>query len=125
MDGHPINGMIQIAMAKLRDMAQSETVIGAPINMPNGVTAIPVCKVAIGFGSGGADMPSRSGAFGGGAGGGLTVTPIAFLVTTKDGVKLLQLDTIGSTADNIVRTVPEVIDKIADLVKGKKEEADN
>jgi len=58
--------------------------------------------------------------FGGGAGGGVTITPIAFLVTNKDNVKLIQLDTIGTTADNIVRAVPDVIDKVAGLVNKDK-----
>ena len=122
MDEHPINNMIETAMIKLRDMAQSDTVIGEPVSMPNGVTAIPVCKVTVGFASGGADLPNKGSMqlFGGGAGGGVTVTPIAFLVTSKEGVKLLQLDTIGTTADNIVRTVPEVIDKISDLFRSEK-----
>lgn len=126
MNDHPINAMIETAMQKLRDMAQSDTVIGDPVEMPNGVTAIPVCKVTVGFASGGADLPNKGNIqlFGGGAGGGVTVTPIAFLVTSREGVKLLQLDTIGTTADNIVHAVPEVIDKIGNLIRGdKKKEA--
>lgn len=122
MDNHPINNMIETAMQKIREMSQSDTVVGEPVQLPNGVTAIPVCKVTVGFASGGADLPYKGEgkAFGGGAGGGVTVTPIAFLATSKDGVKLLQLDTIGTTADNIVRAVPEVIDKIGELFKGDK-----
>ena len=122
MDENPINNMIDIALTKLRDMAQSDTVIGEPVAMPNGVTAIPVCKVTVGFASGGSDLPNKGSMqlFGGGSGGGVTVTPIAFLVTSKEGVKLLQLDTIGTTADNVVRAIPDVIDKISNLVRGDK-----
>lgn len=64
--------------------------------------------------------------FGGGVGGGVTVTPIAFLVTSGDGVKIMQLDTIGSTADNFVRTLPDLVDRISRMTgkntEGKKEE---
>ncbi len=120
MTEHPINNMLDVAMSKIKDIANSETVIGDPIVMPNGVTAIPVCKVSFGFASGGSDLTKRENAFGGGTGGGLNVTPIAFLVTTKDSVKLMQLDTIGTTADNIVRAVPDVIDKVSSLVSGKQ-----
>ncbi|MEG2677681.1 MAG: spore germination protein GerW family protein, partial [Oscillospiraceae bacterium] len=101
----------------------TNTVIGEPIVLPNGITAVPVCKVSVGFGSGGSDIPTRSSAemFGGGTGAGVSVVPIAFLVTTKDGnVKILQLDTIGTTADNIVRTVPDVIDRVSDIINGVK-----
>ena len=121
---HPINQMIETAIAKLKNMAQTETVVGAPIELSNGQTAVPICKVTVGFGSGGMDLPGRANpaGFGGGAGGGVSVTPIAFLVTHKDEVKLIQLDTIGSTADNIVRAVPDVIDKVADLFQKDNKE---
>ena len=121
---HPINNMIDVAMSKLKELTNSETVIGEPITMPNGVTAIPVCKVSFGFASGGTDFPNKDTMFGGGTGGGVSIVPIAFLVTTKDSVKILQLDTIGSTADNIVRAVPDVIDKVSSLISGGKNSAD-
>ena len=60
--------------------------------------------------------------FGGGTGGGVTITPIAFLVTSGDSVKVMQLDTIGSTADNVVRSIPEILDKISELTGKKKSE---
>ena len=118
MSGQSFNSMIDGALERIKEVLKTDTVIGEPITMPNGVTTIPVCRVTFGFGSGGADLPNKAGAemFGGGIGSGATVTPIAFLVSTKDGAKLLQLDTIGTTADNIVRTVPEVIDKISGIV---------
>lgn len=110
--------MIESAIEKIKEMATTDTVIGQPMSLPNGVTAIPVCRVTFGFGSGGADLPNKSGAqlFGGGIGSGVSVTPIAFLVTVGDNVKILQLDTIGTTADNIVRSVPDVMDKLSGLV---------
>ena len=122
MSEHPINSMIDVAMGKIKDMVSSDTVIGDPIELPNGVTAIPVCKITLGFGSGGSDIPSsrEKELFGGGTGGGISIVPIAFLVTTKDSVKLIQLDTIGTTADNIVRAVPDVIDKISGIVQSSK-----
>ena len=102
--------------------------IGDPITLPNGVSAVPVSRVSFGFASGGSDLPSskQSDMFGGGVGGGVTVTPIAFLVTSGDGVKIMQLDTIGSTADNFVRTLPDLVDRISRMTgkntEGKKEE---
>ncbi|MEG0833631.1 MAG: spore germination protein GerW family protein [Oscillospiraceae bacterium] len=120
---HPINDMLSVAMGKIKEMASSNTVIGDPITMPNGATAIPICRVSLGFASGGSDIPNKNNSdiFGGGTGGGVSITPIAFLVSTKTGdVKLMQLDTIGTTADNIVRAVPEVIDKVSGLFAGNK-----
>ncbi|MEG2233218.1 MAG: spore germination protein GerW family protein [Oscillospiraceae bacterium] len=123
MSANQLSNMIDSAVSKIKDMVNTNTVIGEPIVLPNGITAVPVCKVSVGFGSGGSDIPTRSSAemFGGGTGAGVSVVPIAFLVTTKDGnVKILQLDTIGTTADNIVRTVPDVIDWLSDIINGVK-----
>lgn len=119
-----LNLLTEVALDKIRGLTDSGTVIGDPITMPNGATAVPVSKVSFGFASGGSDLPSSKQAdmFGGGTGGGVTITPIAFLVTSGDSVKVMQLDTIGSTADNMVRSIPEILDKISELTGKKKSE---
>ncbi len=119
-----LNLLTEVSLNKIRGLIDSGTVIGEPITLPNGATAVPVSKVSFGFASGGSDLPSSKQAdmFGGGTGGGVTITPIAFLVTSGDAVKVLQLDTIGSTADNMVRSIPEILDKIAELTGKKKSE---
>ena len=119
-----LNLLTEVALDKIRGLTDSGTVIGEPITMPNGAAAVPVSKVSFGFASGGSDLPSSKQAdmFGGGTGGGVTITPIAFLVTSGDSVKVMQLDTIGSTADNMVRSIPEILDKISELTGKKKSE---
>lgn len=112
---NPISGMLETAIGKIKDVIGSDVAIGKAFELPNGGTAIPVCKISFGFGTAGADVPKADNGFGGGLAGGINVTPIAFLVATEKGVRILQLDTIGTTADNIVRTVPEVVDKISGL----------
>lgn len=116
-----IGAILESAVEKIKDLASSSTVIGQPIDMGNGNIAVPVCKVTVGLGSGGSDIPSsKSGEyFGGGAGAGVSIVPIAFLVSGEHGVRILQLDTVGSTADNVVRAVPEIIDKINDKKASK------
>jgi len=109
-----VNLLTEVALEKIRALTDSSTVIGEPIILPNGCTAVPVSRVSFGFASGGSDIPSsKQELFGGGVGGGVTITPIAFLVTSGDNVKVMQLDTIGSTADNFVRTLPDLVDRIA------------
>ena len=116
-----VNLLTEVALNKIRALTDSGAVIGEPITLNNGCTAVPVCKVSFGFASGGSDLPSNKNddMFGGGVGGGVTITPIAFLVTSGDGVKIQQLDTIGSTADNFVRTLPDLVDRISKMT-GKK-----
>ena len=119
-----LNLLTEVALNKIRGLTDSGTVVGEPITLPNGATAVPISKVSFGFASGGSDLPNSKQVdmFGGGTGGGVTITPIAFLVTSGDSVKVMQLDTIGSTADNVVRSIPEILDKISELTGKKKSE---
>ena len=82
---HPLSDMMMSSMGKIRDMIDVNTVIGEPIAAGD-VTIIPVTKVSIGYGAGGSDFATknypanRDNAFGGGAGAGVNITPVAFLV---------------------------------------------
>ena len=118
---HPIQGMMGTAMQKIREMIDVNTIIGDPITTPDGTVIIPVSKVSFGFGSGGSDWPNKITAkdlFGGGAGAGISINPLAFLVVSNGEVKLLQMSLSSNTADKMVNMVPDVIDKISGLVSG-------
>ena len=59
--------------------------------------------------------------FGGGSGGGVTVTPIAFLVITAAGdVRLMQVSGDSNNAGRALNMIPEVIDKVVGLINQKK-----
>ena len=51
---HPISELIQTAMSSMKDMVDVNTVIGDPVQTPDGSTVIPVSRVSLGFVSGGA-----------------------------------------------------------------------
>lgn len=51
---HPLSDMMTNSMSKIKDMIDVNTVVGSPITTPGGVTIIPVTKVSIGYGGGGA-----------------------------------------------------------------------
>lgn len=123
-----INQMMGITIDKIREMGDVKTVIGDPI-LAGDTTIIPVSKVSYGFASGGSDLPAKQNLkdlFGGGAGAGVTVQPIAFLIINKDGnVRLIQVSASDDKVSNIIRSVPELLDKISDMIKehkGKKSE---
>lgn len=125
MSEHPVNGLLGTTIEKIRNMIDVNTIIGEPIATKDGTTIIPVSKMAIGFASGGSDIPSKQpkNFFGGGAGAGVSVQPIAFLCVNPDGeVKLLQISVNASKETAIITTIPELIDKIANMVSGKKKE---
>jgi uncharacterized spore protein YtfJ len=59
----------------------------------------------------------------GGAGGGVSVSPVTFIVIDRDTVKILSAgDT--STIERLIDTVPAVIDKIAGVLSAGEEEKD-
>lgn len=117
MSEHPIQGLMDTAMEKLREIVDVNTIIGDPITSPDGTVIIPISKVSFGLGSGGSDLPAKiqKDVFGGGVGAGVSINPIAFLVVSNGNVKLLQLNSEANTADKVVNMVPELIDKISEL----------
>lgn len=118
---HPINGLLDSSMQNLRSLVDANTVIGEAITTPDGTVIIPVSKVSFGFGSGGSDLPTQKGGepFGGGAGGGVSVQPLAFLVVKDGDVRMLQIDNSKNVADRAVSLMPELFDKVSALFTKK------
>ena len=118
-----LSNMIENTLLKVRDMISVNDVVGDPIVTADGVTIIPISKVSVGFGGGGSDFVSKNpnkqdNPFGGGVGGGVKVTPIAFIVIKGDSVRMLPVATpANTTPDRIVEMVPDVLDKISDFIE--------
>ena len=119
--------MLDNTIAKIREMVDVNSVIGTPITTPDGVTIIPVSKVSVGFGGGGSDFVSKNvnhheNPFGGGAGGGVKVTPICFLIVKDGSVRMMPVAApANSTADRIVEQVPDLLDKVASFIDSRTE----
>ena len=111
------------AMDRIKNLVDVDTVIGDPIKVNEDVTIIPISKVSAGFGGGGSDFVSKNvnkqeNPFGGGAGGGVTVTPIAFLIVKEGNVRMLPVAApANTTADRLVEMIPDTLDKIAAFVE--------
>lgn len=131
MSENKISDIIRTSLEKIKSLADAETVIGAPIETPNGTTVIPVSKVSVGFASGGVDYndkkaPGAAQNFGGGGGTGMTVTPISFLIISPDGnVQLLpitnpaQPDTVDKVTAFIERS-PDLFERFKTVFKSDK-----
>lgn len=114
----PIQGLMGITMEKLREMVDVQTIIGDPVTVSDSITIIPVSKVSYGFVSGGTDLPSKTpDLFGGGAGAGVSIKPVAFLVVKEDEVRVLQIDETGDALASAIRSAPDVINSISSFVK--------
>ncbi len=119
--------MLENTIQKIREMVDSNSVVGEPITTPDGVTIIPISKISIGLGGGGSDFVSKNmnrqeNPFGGGVGAGVKVTPVAFLVVKEGNVRMLPVAAPASTtADRLVEMVPDTLDKIASFIDSRTE----
>ena len=110
----PLNDLMRSTMDKVREMVDTNTIVGPPIQTADGVTLTPISRVSFGFGGGGGDygkvQPQN---FGGGAGAGVKIDPVAFLVI-KDGVtRVLPVAAPPvTTVDRIVEMAPDLMDKV-------------
>ena len=72
MAEHTLQGLMNVTMDKVRQMADANTIIGKAIKTEDGTTIIPVSRISVGIGTGGSDFDSKNSAqkdlFGGGSG---------------------------------------------------------
>ncbi|MBR6514343.1 MAG: sporulation protein YtfJ [Clostridia bacterium] len=134
-----ISDMIRTSLENVKDIVDTNTVIGEAVPTSNGTVIIPVSKVSVGIATGGLDYKGKvkeqgkPANFGGAGGTGISVKPVAFLVVKANGdVALLNVDhptETGSddTIDMIVSLIkksPDIINKIKSLFKDE-ESAEN
>lgn len=121
----PVNRIMESTLEKMRQMVDVSTIIGEPITTGD-TTLIPVSKVSYGFTSGGTDLPSKQGneLFGGAGGGGISITPVAFIVIENGKCRMMQINNYTSSADRAIAMIPELVDKLTELISAKNEEKD-
>lgn len=136
MTDHPIQGMMKTTMENLKQMIDVNTIIGDPVETPDGSIILPISKVGFGFAAGGSEFEyNRNGAgehhhdehhygqkdypFGGGSGGGVSITPVAFLVVGKQGVRSIPLESQTHLYDRILDSVPHFVDRIQGMFAKK------
>ena len=121
MAEHPIQGLMNVTMDKIRQMADSNTIIGKPIKTDDGTTIQPVSRISFGFASAGTDFDGKNTAnkdlFGGGSGAGVNIQPVAFLVVKDGCVRTIQLSDGSNTIDRALTMLPELVDKVSALLK--------
>ena len=131
MSDHPIQGLMKTAMENLKQMIDVNTIVGDPVETPDGSVILTVSKVGFGFAAGGSEFNSTSKEendgkgpklpFGGGSGGGVSITPIAFLIVSSTGVKMLHLDESTHLYEKILEAAPQAVEKIQGVFKRNKD----
>jgi sporulation protein YtfJ len=116
---------MQTAMESIRDMVDVNTIVGEPVETPDGKhIIIPVSKVGFGFASGGSEFGSahqesvhqqyheKHFPFGGGAGGGVSITPVAFIVVGEQGIRLMNTEGQNHLFDRLIDIGTEMIQRV-------------
>ena len=134
MSEYPIEGLMNTAMNSIKEMIDVNTIIGDPIEANNNIVIIPVSKVNFGFAAGGSEFKGKTISnkntnnpnanmsqnirmpFGGGSGAGVGINPIAFIVVSDSGVRLLPIDHTSSI-DKLLDLVPDLIDKVNSILE--------
>lgn len=130
MSEHPIESLMMTTMSSIQNMVDVNTIIGEPIETANGITIIPISKVCFGFAAGGSEFSGETIKeynrkdeneeieyklpFGGGAGAGVSIHPVAFLVVQNNNVKLMPVDH-DSCIDKLLDYVPDLFQKMNDM----------
>lgn len=140
MSEHPIENLMLTAMSSIESMIDVNTIIGEPIQSQNGITIIPISKVSFGFAAGGSEFNTETMKeynkknndeeieyklpFGGGAGAGVSINPVSFLVVQGDNVKLMPVD-YDSCIDKLLDYIPDLMQKMNEMfnksIKQKEE----
>ena len=125
---HPIENIMQTAMAEIKEMVDVNTIVGDPIISTDGSTIIPVSKVCFGFVAGGGEYGDAAGEqqegqfpFAGGASSGISINPIGFLVVDGSQVQLLSVSGKGML-EKIIESVPKIIMDFKEALADKKDE---
>lgn len=143
MTEHPIEGLMLTAMNSIKDMIDVNTIIGDPIEAPNNIVVIPISKVSFGFAAGGSEFNGETVdsykkqekdeqvqyrlPFGGGAGAGVSLNPVAFLVIQDNVVKLLPVEH-STSLDKLLDYIPDLFEKVSSMMnksmQNRKEQTD-
>jgi sporulation protein YtfJ len=126
---------MKTAMENIKQMVDVNTIVGDPVETPDGSVILPISKVGFGFAAGGSEFGGEneqgmsqndaqnakvSFPFGGGSGGGVSITPIAFLVVGKQGVNVVPLDNQTHIYERLIDSAPQVVEKIQTMIKGAR-----
>ncbi len=132
INDHPIEGLMKTAMQNIKEMVDVNTILGDPVETPDGNTIIPISRVTFGFAAGGSEFEGKEKTrenrsagggeekakmpFGGGSGAGITLHPVAFLVVGRDQIRLLPVEG-NMLVDRLLDVAPQFLDRLQNLIR--------
>lgn len=144
MAEHPIEGLMKTAMESIKEMVDVNTIVGDPVETPDGSVIIPVSRVACGFAAGGGEFEATGGQqeqgqgggqqdgnnggtqlpFGGGSGAGVSVQPVGFLVVGQGQIRMLPVDG-NAVVDRIIDVAPNLLSQVQNMFRREKKQNDH
>ena len=115
---HELNTLLKVSLEHIKEMIDVDTIIGDAIIISENVRVIPISRVRMGFLAGGTDISAKiinDNPFGGGTGGTIFISPIAFLVCKGDEVSVLHLEKETHIFEKVLDSVPSLASKITNL----------
>ena len=115
---HELNTLLKVSLEHIKEMIDVDTIIGDPIIISENVRVIPISRVRMGFLAGGSDISAKiinDNPFGGGTGGTIFISPIAFLVCKGDEVSILHLEKDTHLFEKVIDVMPGLTNKISSL----------
>lgn len=117
---------MKTAMESIKEMVDVNTVVGDPVETPDGSVIIPVSRVACGFAAGGGEYGTMGNGkkeegsamgspFGGGSGAGVSVQPMGFLVVGNGQIRLLPVDDSHALYDRLIDAAPQMLNQIQSI----------
>ena len=128
-----IYNLIDGAMEKIKTIVDSSTVIGEKVITEDGTIIIPISRVSVGYVVGGgeyADLSARRVAnhfpMAGGSSGGMSVSPVGFLVESKGEVKFVNVEnkSLYQTVLNLFNILIEKLDDEKKVSESEEDEID-
>lgn len=131
MGEHPIEKLMDTAMSNIKEMVDVNTIVGDPVETPDGSVIIPISRVSFGFAAGGGELKRGSEKkekekeegedkpFAGGSGAGVMLNPVAFLVVNKEQVRLLPVSG-NAIAERLINIAPELLQQIKEILEDRK-----
>lgn len=123
---HPIENVLNETLSNIKNIIDINTVVGEPINSPNGSVIIPISKISLGYVGGGGELstlPVKKGEypFATGTGAGVNITPIGFLIQDDNDTRFIQTS-VGEGFEKVLTSLSNIMQKISVGIREKKSE---
>lgn len=121
-----IEDLIKISLDRVKTLMETNTIVGEPLKINGETSVIPISKASVGFIVGGGEYADKSNRrvanhfpMAGGSGCGMSVTPVGFVVISKNNVQFVDIEN-----KTMYQTILNLANKLIDKIKTQKEAQD-